>query len=351
MNRLQESRIKISLILLLGVLCATFASATPLCNNNFTSALSIENYRPYNDIGQYTFYAHYTDAAGNPLTGNNTLVWLVLGNTTSNMTNLTSRWSVTIATNISEDVPISIYAQNDYFSCKAVNITTKFRTPFYVSFLLYKEPLNSSDPAPYINQFQYVVMTDDNNVRTLDMSLAAWSNGINGASSAVSEAVLGASFNTPAKPDGNVYFWGAYNNGVATIKLYEPSNYSVYVMNNKVSYGVNTFTEFEKPLRGEAGYMGNVLKHLALYNATNLSMTPYGFNNSIVSVSLSRFEANSYFATINLFYVLMVIIAFIGGLVLVIAVCGNMNGGFQIIAAYVLGGGSLALGIIFSVIH
>lgn len=346
---------KCSLVLLILLVSMSTAHAAALCNASTASSLVLENPRPYNDAGRsFTFYAYYRDAEGNPLQGNNTFVQASINGTVYNMTNLTTRWSLTLTSNLTEDVLVFVNATNDNYACKTTSFVTKWRVPFYVKFQLFKEKINTTDPERYMNDFQYVVLVDNNDQHTLDMTGIAFNNGAIAFSNAITGWLMpaGTSSTISAMPIDNVaYFWGSYDNGEATVKLYEPSNYSVYVMNNKVEYPINFFWEFQRPTTNDPGYLGNVYDNLRVYNDTNLTHTAYTFNNTLYKISLSRFEANAYFAVLNRFYVFLIVVGYIAGLVLVVWVAGNTQNGGQIIIGYILGGGSIALGLIFSIPH
>ena len=341
------SRLSFNLLLVL-VVCAGFVQAAD-CNETITSKLTLYNPRPYNDIdSSFTLRAYYTNSLSVPLVGNNTMVTLTMQNVTYNMSNNTEYWYITITSNVSEEILLEINASNDNYSCQYNSFTTRFRTPYFVKFQLFKEQFNSTDPTQYENDFQYVVLVDKNDRDTLDMSAIAFNNGAMGIFDSLT-SWSGVTSASALPPDDNTYFWGEYTNGEATIKLYEPSNYSVYVMSNKVRYPSNTFWEFQRPLSGEPGYLGNVYDSLAVYNQSNISMTPYGYNNTIFKISLSRFEANSYFAFMNLFYVVLIIILYLAGLAVVVIIAGQLqSGGAQLVLSYLFGAGAIALGFIYA---
>lgn len=343
-------KILFMIILLFSIIIVDVNASS--CNGTIESTLTLYNERPYNDIGSdFNFRAYYNDkTTGLPLTGNNTLVILSMQNTTYNMTyNNEGYWEITITSNIKEDVLLDINASNDYYKCRHNSFITKYRTPFYVTFQLYKESLNSSDPKPYLNDFQYVVIVDNNDMRRLDMASLSFNSGafnlVNGLFSWTGTTPASSSL-LPA--DTNTYLWGNYINGGATIKVYEPSNYSVYVMSNKVQYPNSAFWEFQRPTIGEPGYLGNVVDKLRLYNATNVSATPISLNNSIYKISLSRFEANFYFASMNLLYIILIIIVYVGITVLLVGVLGDSSFGWRIIIGWLLVGGSIGIGLIYA---
>jgi hypothetical protein len=234
---------------LLFLLCSMSAQAAT-CNDTLGARLLIENARPYNEIdAPFTFYVYYLDAARNPIQGNNTLVQVTFNGTTYNMTNLTAKWSLTVVSNQSEDVTFLVNATNDQYTCLTSSFISRWRTAFNVKFRLYKEPLNATDPARYSNEFQYVVLVNNNGKNTDDMTVYALNKGLDN----LYDNTLGWLTNTEGNsatgepPDHNTYFWGQYTTGEATVKLYEPGNYTVYVMNNKVKFPVNYFYEFERP--------------------------------------------------------------------------------------------------------
>jgi len=346
-------------LLIILALCAMNGYAAE-CNGTIKSSLALQNPRPYNDINSdFTFQAVYTDkASGTALTDNNTLVTVTFDNQTYNMTEEGGYWDITITSNESEDIDIIINATNDNWECKSAEFITKFRIPFWVNFQLYKEKLNSTDPQPYENDFQYVVMVNNNDLRRIDMAQASINNGLRSIDDSLMSLTAMPQRNIGEQipqmggvPDRNIYFWGEYQNGQATIKLYEPGNYSVYVMNNKIQYPASYWWEFQRPTTNDPGYLGNVYPRLEVYDHEKYTSTPTSLNNSVYKISLSRFEANWWFATLNLLYVGLVIIVYIVVVVLTIYLAKGQPNSISIIMGVVIGGASVAMGIIFSIMH
>lgn len=319
------------------------------CNATIKAKLIIENPRPYNDKGStFTFAAYYTDQQGNPVQGNHTRVYITFNDTEANMTNMTTKWTVSITSNQTEDVPIVVHAENDYASCLTVGFTTRFRTPFFIDFQLYKEPLNGTEPARYANEFQYVVLVDNAAKNTDDL----FTTGLDSATNKLWDNTLGwatgTSVSNVAKPiDKNIYFWGAYTIGSARVKIYEPGNYSVYVMNNKVTYPINYFWEFERPTTQDIEYMGIVYENLHIYNETNITNTPAGWNLTTYKISFSKFEANTYYAFMNIFTIIIVAIIYFGLLGLIIYTFNNSQNIDKILIAYFVIATPIALGFVF----
>lgn len=320
------------------------------------SQLLVENPRPYTSIGEsFTFYAYYLDSSGNPIQGNGTLLQIVLSNGTANatynMTNQTTKWAVTVTSNFSESVNVLVNATSNTHVCKTVSFSSKWRTPFYVQFQIYKQPLNSTDPQRYDNDFQYIVLVNNELKNSDDMTIWAFNRGtdklfntIFGLVSDFDASELGVD-----APDRNIYFWGKYASGSATIKLYEPGNYSVYAMNNKVQYPGDFFWEFERPTTKDVEYMGNIYEKLRIYNQTNIASTPTTYNNTIWKVSLTKYEANAYYWWMNLGIILLNLLAVVVGFIVIVHLLGNSSSGGQVILWYVLFAVSWMAGVIYYV--
>jgi hypothetical protein len=340
-------------------------SEEPLCQNIYGSKLFLENARPFQDVNKsFTFYIYYLYLNDTPILDNkptnhvdlhvyyNNSVLDLHHNNVTYYDSINKRWFITMLSSVVDDTNFTIRAESDHYACKEVKFLTKWRIPFYVNFQLYKEALNSTDPHAYMNDFQYVVLTNKNDVRTLDMTAISFNNGayglINGLFSWTSAKPVSIS---SLPPDVNTYFWGNYGMGDAQVKLYEPGNYSVYVMNNKVQYPSNYFWEFQRPTTNDPGYLGNIYDDLEVYDHTNMSNTYNSLNNSVFKISLSRFEANGYFATLNLLYVVLIIIVYVGLTILIIYIAGDSLNGWRIILGWLLAGGSIAVGLIYSLPH
>jgi hypothetical protein len=309
------------------------------------------NARPYNDINStFTFEVLYRDSAGNALTGNSTNVNITFQNTTANMTFDAAHgwWIISITANSTQDVPITINATNTNFKCQVTSFTTKFRTPFFITFKLYKNPLNATDPAQYTDEFQFVVLTDLNHAVPLSSALYTINSYTGSFASSLVTWTGAPALVLPNSTDPNTYFWGNYVNGAAVVKLYEPSNYSVYVMNNKVSYSLNQFWEFQRPTDGTPSYLGNVLSSVALYNTTSLNDTPTTFNNTIIKVSLTPFEANPVATVTKWFYITIIVIFYIVIMIIVFIAASGTPGGIQIALYIAFALGAAAIGIIWS---
>jgi hypothetical protein len=319
------------------------------CGTNATTLL-LGGIRPYNDLGSdMTFRAYYRDNAGNHVSDG--AVSFLMQNATYNMSyNAGGYWESTITSNTIEDVPIIVYANSTNYTCKTESFTTKFRVPFYVTVQLYKKSLNSTDPTPYTNDFQYVVLVDKNDHSTYSMSEISTINSINSVNRWLSSAVGSKPITSDPLPDERIYLWGNYINGQAHIKVYNPSHYSVYVMSNKVRYSNSAFDEFQKPVDDNPSYLGNVLNDLALINSTDINSTAASFNNSIVSISLTPMEANPVHAIWNIIIVIFIVLLYIGAVIASIYIFGSSPNGWKFIIGLILGGGAIVLGIIWGVL-
>lgn len=333
------------------LLCASSVLSLSICNaTGLPSEFSLESARPYNDLNQsMTFYAHFDDANHIPLTGNNTLVNVSFQNGTYNMTydSVTGRWAITVISAVQDDVTFVVMAQNDFFQCRTLSFTSKWRTPYYIDFMLYKQQLNTTDPGHYLNDFQYVVLLDENAKNNDDLFMRSWDTGANRGMDWVLESLGSAKVNHHVKPDTNIYFWGKYSNGAARIKVYEPSNYSVYVMNNKVQLPINTIDEFDRPTTEDVEFMGKIYGGLKLYNVSNVSNTAAGYNLSVVKISFTKWEANSYYVAMNLFIVILVACVYFGLMWMVFYVTKDSQSGGQILVWYLLIATPIAMGFIF----
>lgn len=334
-------------LLLLLFLIIPFSYATT-CLNSTTSQLLLENARPYTDLNtSFTLRAYYLTTAGAPIQGNETNVTITFSGNTYGMTNRTDYWEITLLSALEEDVDFTVQAVNSYYACKSAGFTGRWRTPFYIQIQVFKESLNQTTPDRYYNDFQYIVLVNNNLKNSYSMASWAFNRGVANSINFATGWLPGAKpLKMPDTMDNNVYFWAKYTNGAATIKIYEPGNYSAYAMNNKVEYPANYFWEFERPTTQDIEYMGNIYDHLEIYNHTNVSATALTYNNSVIKVSLSKLEANTYYALMNIFKIAIVIIIFVLGLVGAIWLAAKTNNG-GVIGWYFLLGGSIALGFIF----
>lgn len=336
---------KSSIFLLL--LCLLPLSYAVTCQNSTPSNLYLENARPYTAINNsFTLRAYYQDTAGNSIQGNETNLTISFGGNTYGMTNYTSYWEITLLSSISEDVTFLVQANNSYYACKAITFTGKWRTPYNVIIKLYKESLNLTTPDQYINDFHYIVLVNNNEKNSYSMSAWAFNRGVANSINWLTGWIPGQKpLQLPDNFDNNIYFWGKYGSGQATIKLYEPGNYTIYAMNNKVEYPTNYFWEFERPTTKDVEYMGNIYDHLQAYDQTNVSNTPNSFNNSVIKVSLSKVEANTYYVAMNIIQIIIVVAIFIAGLIGAIWLASQTQSA-AIIGYYIVIAGSIALGFI-----
>lgn len=319
-----------------------------VCTGVTDSRLYVENARPYNDINSsFTLKVYYLTANNTPIQLNETNVTITFANATYGLTNNTNYWSITLTSSVSEDVVFLINATSQNYTCKTVSFTSRWRTPFNVKVQLFKTPLNSTDPERYNNDFQYVVFVNNNEKNKDDMAVYALNKGVDNLFNGLFGTFLenGQELNTEST-DRNIYFWGKYSTGTATVKLYEPGNYSVYVMNNKIEYPSNYFYEFERPTTADVEYMGNVYDGLKIYDQANISLTPTTFNNTIFKIHLTKFEANEYYALMNIGKIILVAIVYFGGLWLAIWMGGSTNNN-AIIGYYLVFATPIALGFVF----
>jgi hypothetical protein len=93
--------------------------------------------------------------------------------------------------------------------------------------------------------------------------------------------------------------------------------------------------------------MGNVLNKIAIYNQTNVTRTPEDYNNTVFLISFTKFEANSYYAFMNIFTLIVVAIMYFGILGLIIYATNGSTVQGQILLWYLLVATPIALGFVF----
>lgn len=137
------------------------------------------------------------------------------------------------------------YAPADYFSG-----VMKWRIPFNVTINLYSYgSLNSTQPQPYLNDFNYVILSPEG---TDTKYGAEFINTIESINSMFYGDAFSKSMNT------NLAFWGKYENGEAIITLYEANNYTLKLGVSDTIYSSDWKYEFIYPQYSNLKYLSDI---------------------------------------------------------------------------------------------
>lgn len=166
-----------------------------------------------------------------------------------------------ITETIERDIPFIIIYWNSYGSNNTKNGTgiMKWRKSFDIDLIFYKQDVNNPDSQPtiYKNDFHYVYMLPVNESTIIGISttkigdiayldsMVNWIPGYGG--NLVPKKIL----------DIQTAYWGKYEDGKATIKLYESGNYTLHLITNKMVGGEWQY-EFVYPQFKSAKYKSRI---------------------------------------------------------------------------------------------
>jgi len=222
----------------------------------------ITSWVPYCDLGDTCYI--YADTQLTNIQEQDLIVRVKLDNTSYQMAYTGGVFYLPITSANVSDVRINVTAWSNasLINCSFDYIGyMKFRDAFNINVSIYKVGMlnDSYSPQPYKNEFDYIyVLMQDaevdgfanaaENMRKIGEGVENFNRGLNKfiPGSDKLQMVLGNG-GVSSYADNRVYFWGEYNNGKATIKLYEKTNYSIHILNTKFKDDTYTFYEFSKP--------------------------------------------------------------------------------------------------------
>lgn len=246
------------------------------------------------------------DVAGSK---DNTTMLIDYNGTFYNMTYNGYNWDISLTSNISEDVNITLFAVRGYddINCSGnVTGTMRFREAFNVTISFYHVPLvNDSvhSPRPYKNDFNYVylVAEDVYEKNSIMGGIDAYGKMVNDALRNFNEIMpfdnkmmdydLITPYTSPYQ-DSRTYFWARYVNGEATITLYEETNYSINIVDTNMIIEPNILNQFSRPFTEDGIELDN-----EVYDNLHIRR-----NDTSISIKMNIIELNQYNLIPKIFY-------------------------------------------------
>jgi len=200
----------------------------------------------------------------------------------------------------------------------------RFRSPFYVTFNLYHDGINTSLTQPYTNDFQYIFLQTDATTNSVSWMDGDWIyfNWID----KLFYNIIGMEYtsSTPAI-DTTLSFWGNYNNGGATIKLYEADNYSVNLETTKSKSSIPWNYEFIYPQSTGSEYDHKIL-NLEIVNESTQTIT----------IFIDEYEISSFKFMVNILKNSILIILWLA-LIIIVAIASKDMKATSIVAVVTFG--------------
>lgn len=215
--------------------------------------------------------------------------YLISNGTAYNMfySNSNNYWYSIIKTSQSEDLSLNLFAYYDDGSqtvcSQQQSGTIKFRKAYDVDIRLYVDGLLNST-RHYTSDFDYLylIYTNDSSVSSNAMVTSLNdANNVLSTINKINQKVYKFSMGTQGVlPQFSTYFWGKYNNGVATIRLYETGIYDLYVVNSNSNLNTS-YKQFNRPARDDTiSYENKLFTGIYLNETTtwNLKTTVYAID-------------------------------------------------------------------------
>jgi len=233
------------------------------------SSLSVQ-YVPFQEVNEsVNLFAYYHDE-NNSLIETNASVQLLFNGSVVNYSVVNNYYVVGITDNVSEDVSFQVQANSTDFQCQNESFVIGFRVPFEITFNLFRD--SNGSVSPYKDEFSYVYLLSRDSAHSYQLGDTNFMKYLN---------PIGRLFpywtdiEYSSWRDDNVYFWGRYDDGSATITLYEVGNYSGYLLSERY-YGVSVFPEFWKPVNDPSGVsIDNHVVNMEFVNVSDRSVNVY----------------------------------------------------------------------------
>lgn len=213
------------------------------CYNNANAQLSVPSY-PYVDSSSVYTINYQAIANNTPVYVGD--VFADVGNIVFNLTwdYNADAYSLSLFFNTIGDYPFTIYSGSP---CQIENTTGTFlvRTPYFVTIQGFKDTLST----PYINNFAYVIAEPKNKSKSYNQILQQYITPIGFASTFKSNV-----FSVP------------YRNGQATLKLYEPTDYAIRLVDGNIRFA----NDYSVPNISSV-YTTNAYLGLFSFNGTNMT--------------------------------------------------------------------------------
>jgi len=246
------------------------------CTGKNTSSLVIK-VDPYISVNTTdVVYAYYWNASSESINETGTQAVLVYNNQSYNMSYIKAddAWEILLYPTDEEYIEFYVSAYAPSYLCKNASASTFGRISYYLTIHLYKGATNTSDtnPVSYKNDFQYVFLQFANDTYGLksysprDLNyLDKWFGWV---PYYPTSGVIATSIDT------EMAFWDSYSDGVATIKLYEIGNYSVFLMSTDVT-GVGWSDEFTYPQYDEEAITNTIKNQLQITEKKDYTIDIY----------------------------------------------------------------------------
>jgi hypothetical protein len=235
------------------------------------------------------------------------------GGNASNMTYIsgTNVFRAYVSSTQEEDVAFNVQIKSSSGTLLAtMNDTLRFRIPFTVELLFYKNKNSTStSEEPYDNEFQYATFyynPGDTYSYTLEASgSTSWLNKIG----RLFPYYKDVGSDNEVRVTDEIYLFGRLNDGVAEITMYENGTYNLHTVNAPIYGGLTAFYEFGRPIaNGDIEYNTAVVDNIRVGVESDASY----------SVFISAWDVYKWNMLMNMGQIILVLVLW-GVLVLLIS--------------------------------